>query len=72
LKSGARKFFAGVKEDEPAVRLYGDTAIVSGTSESKVEYKGRPSGGALRFTRVYVRRDGRWLMIATHATRRQP
>jgi uncharacterized protein (TIGR02246 family) len=72
LKSGARRFFADVREDDVAVRFYGDTAVASGTSDSKVEYRGRPSGGPLRFTRVYVKRDGRWLMIVTHATRRQP
>ncbi|HMF93996.1 MAG TPA: nuclear transport factor 2 family protein [Vicinamibacterales bacterium] len=70
LRSGARKFFADVTEDHVDVRVYGDTAVASGTSDSKVEYKGRPSGGPLRFTRVYIKRDGRWLMIVTHATRR--
>jgi ketosteroid isomerase-like protein len=70
LKSGARKFFADVKQDDFAVRVYGDTAIAAGLSDSKVAYKGKPSGGALRFTRVYVKRDGRWVMITSHATRR--
>jgi ketosteroid isomerase-like protein len=70
LKSGARKFFADVKQDDFTVRLYGDTAVAAGLSDSKVEYKGKPSGGALRFTRVYVKRDGRWSMIVSHATRR--
>jgi len=70
LRSGARKFFADVTEDHVDVRVYGDTAVAAGTSDSKVEYKGRPSGGPLRFTRVYIKRDGRWLMIVTHATRR--
>jgi len=70
LKSGARKFFADVKQDDFAVRVYGDTAVAAGISDSKVEYKGKPSGGALRFTRVYVKRDGRWVMITSHATRR--
>lgn len=70
LKSGARKFFADVKQDDFAVRIYGDTAVAAGLSDSKVEYKSKPSGGALRFTRVYVKRDGRWLMIVSHATRR--
>ena len=70
LRSGARKFFADVTEDHVDVRVYGDTAVASGTSDSKVEYKGRPAGGPLRFTRVYIKRDGRWLMIVTHATRR--
>jgi acetamidase/formamidase/ketosteroid isomerase-like protein len=70
LKSGARKFFADVKQDDFSVRVYGDTAVAAGISDSKVEYKGKPSGGALRFTRVYVKRDGRWVMITSHATKR--
>jgi ketosteroid isomerase-like protein len=70
LKSGARRFFADVKQDDFTVRVYGDTAVAAGLSDSKVEYHGKPSGGALRFTRVYVRRDGRWVMIVSHATRR--
>jgi ketosteroid isomerase-like protein len=70
LKSGDRKFFADVKQDDFSVRIYGDTAVAAGLSDSKVEYKGKPSGGALRFTRVYVKRDGRWMMIVSHATRR--
>jgi ketosteroid isomerase-like protein len=72
LKSGARKFSADVKEDELSIRINGDTAIAAGLSESNVTYKGRPSGGLLRFTRVYVKRDGRWVMLVSHATRRQP
>jgi ketosteroid isomerase-like protein len=72
LRSGARKFSGDVKEDEVTIRIHGDTAVAAGVSDSKVEYKGRPGGGPLRFTRVYVKRDGRWLMIVSHATRRQP
>src|SRR5438309_1626779 len=71
LKSGARKFDGGVEISDFSVRVYGDTAIAAGKSESKVTINGQPQGGSLRFTRVYVRRDGRWLMVATHATRRQ-
>jgi uncharacterized protein (TIGR02246 family) len=71
LKSGARKFDGGVEISDFSVRVYGDTAIAAGKSESKVTINGQPQGGSLRFTRVYVKRDGRWIMIATHATRRQ-
>src|SRR4051812_48910198 len=70
LKSGERKFFGDVKQDDFTVRVYGDTAVAAGISDSRVEYKGKPSGGALRFTRVYVKRDGRWVMVTSHATRR--
>jgi len=47
-----------------------DTAIAAGLSDSRLTFPGKPSGGPLRFTRVYVNRDGRWIMIASHATRR--
>ena len=70
LKSGVRRFFGDVKQDDFTVRVYGDTAVAAGVSDSKVEYNGKPSGGALRFTRVYVKRDGRWQMVVSHATRR--
>jgi ketosteroid isomerase-like protein len=72
LKSGDRKFSADVKEDELTVRIYGDTAVASGLSDSKVTFKGQVQGGPLRFTRVYVKRDGRWIMIVSHATSRRP
>ncbi len=72
LKSGDRKFSADVKEDELTVRIYGDTAVASGLSDSKVTFKGQVQGGPLRFTRVYVKRDGRWQMIVSHATSRTP
>src|SRR4051812_1274387 len=33
LKSGARAFSGAVKEDDVTVRVYGDTAVASGTSD---------------------------------------
>ena len=52
------------------VRVFGETAVVTGRSP----VKGRPGGRALvvpgqyRFTDVYVKRDGRWQAIASHST----
>jgi ketosteroid isomerase-like protein len=71
LASGARKFSGDVTETDVTVRFYGDTAVVSGSSQSTVTLNGRPQGGALHFTRVYVRRNGAWKMIVSHATTRQ-
>lgn len=70
LRSGARKFDF-VKQDEISVRIYGATAVASGFTDSKVQYNGQAQGGPLRFTRVYVKRNGRWQMIVSHATRRE-
>ena len=71
LKSGARKFSGDVTETGVSVRLYGDTAVVSGSSQSTVTINGQPQGGALHFTRVYVKRNGVWKMIVTQATTRK-
>ena len=72
LKSGARKFSGSVTESGVTIRVYGDTAVAAGSSNSTVTLNGQAQGGALHFTRVYVKRNGAWRMIVSHATRRQP
>ena len=72
LRSGARKFSGGVTESDVTVRQYGDTAVAAGSSNSAVTLNGQAQGGALHFTRVYVKRNGAWKMIVSHATTRQP
>jgi ketosteroid isomerase-like protein len=71
LKSGARKFSGGVTESDVTIRVYGDTAVAAGSSNSTVTLNGQAQGGALHFTRVYIRRDGAWKMIVSHATARR-
>jgi ketosteroid isomerase-like protein len=70
LKSGARKFTGSVSEDGVEVRLYGDTAVVAGSSDSTVTFSGQRQGGKLHFTRVFLKRGGAWRMIVSHATQR--
>ena len=71
LKSGARKFAGGVTESDVTIRFYGDTAVAAGSSTSTVSLNGQAQGGALHFTRVYIRRGGAWKMIVSHATTRR-
>ena len=54
--------------DELSVRLLGESAVVTGRTTIVV---GGPSPAtiALRFTDVFVRRAGRWLVVASQATR---
>jgi ketosteroid isomerase-like protein len=56
--------------DDLAVRLYGDTAVVTGrTSPKGWNAKGEPIGGQYRFLRVWVKRDRRWQVVAFQGTR---
>jgi ketosteroid isomerase-like protein len=54
--------------DQLAVRSYGDTAIVTGRTKATVS-GAAPQTVTLRFTDVFVRRDGRWIAVASQATR---
>ena len=53
--------------DDVKVRLYGDTAIVTGRTTVTSGETGQVV--QLRFTDVCVRRDGRWRIVASQATR---
>jgi ketosteroid isomerase-like protein len=57
-----------VADDEMKVAVYDDMAIVTGREQVKGTYKGRAGNFMLRFTNVYVRRDGRWQMVTHHST----
>lgn len=59
--------FASLISDQLNVRVFGDAAVVTG--RTTVTTKGdRPETVRLRFTDVFIRRDGRWLVVASHAT----
>jgi hypothetical protein len=61
--------------DEMKVYLYGQTAVVFGrvTTKARSSKDGREVTNQTRFTDVFVRRDGRWQIVAGHSSRiRQP
>ena len=55
------------KFDELSIRVFGDSAIVTGRNTVSIG-GAKPSTLTLRFTDVFVRRAGRWLVVASHAT----
>jgi uncharacterized protein (TIGR02246 family) len=68
FKSGERQITSYVRDDE-RVRVYGDTAIMTYHYTSTEAYKGRDDSSNDRLMRVFVKRDGRWQIIAGQETR---
>jgi ketosteroid isomerase-like protein len=55
--------------DDVQVRLYGDAAVLTGRVTTRQLVKGEERTGRSRFTDVFVRRDGRWQIVAGHSSR---
>jgi ketosteroid isomerase-like protein len=51
------------------IKIYDKTAVVTGHAKWRTSYKGKDSDNERRFTCVYVKRDGRWQMVALQVTR---
>jgi ketosteroid isomerase-like protein len=65
---GARPPMTKAEIDVDGVRLFGDVAIVTGRSVSAGRVDGRDISVTQRYTDVYVRRDGRWRIVASQGT----
>jgi len=70
IGSGALKL-ATVKYDSLTVQFYGDVAILRGVADNTGTFRGFPFAGKLRYTRIFVRRDGRWQAVAMQHTMMQ-
>lgn len=71
FQSGSFKYASRTISDLN-IRVYGDTAIVTGRSTQKGAENGKDYSGDYRFTRVYVKQNGRWLTVALQTTLIQP
>ncbi|PYO80182.1 MAG: hypothetical protein DMD63_01950 [Gemmatimonadetes bacterium] len=74
-----REFISTIKKQEliyesiaptqVRVRVYDGLALATGRSEMRVRNSAGLNSFTIRFTEVYVRRDGHWLLTAWQATR---
>ena len=51
------------------VRIFGNTALVSGTEVEKSRYRGKDSSGTYIWTDVFVLRKGRWQAVSSQSTK---
>jgi ketosteroid isomerase-like protein len=67
IKTGKIKLTANEVSDMK-VRVYGDTAVVTGKSSAQGTVGGRALKGPVMFTRVYVKANGKWRSVAFQQT----
>lgn len=70
--SSGKLDYQSIQPSEVQVRIYGtagDTAVMTGRAEMKVNAQGRDLAFASRFTSVWVKGDGGWRMAAWQSTR---
>ena len=70
IASGTLKL-TSVRYDSLSVRIYGDVAVLQGIADNTGVFHGFPFTGKIRYTRVFVRRDGRWRAVAMQQTSMQ-
>ena len=54
--------------DDVRVRMLGEVAVVTGRTTAEGSYRGAGVRVVLRFTDVFVKRDGSWQVIASQGT----
>lgn len=67
LESGELRF-ERLQFDDQRVRMYGETAVVTGRATTKGRGPQGEISGQFRYTRVYVRRSGQWQLVAFQGT----
>jgi ketosteroid isomerase-like protein len=66
-RSGRMKF-QRYQTSDLKVRVYGDAAVVSGRLQRARTLNGKTAEDDWRFTKVCVRRDQRWQVVAFHCS----
>jgi ketosteroid isomerase-like protein len=66
-KSGQLRYQA-IDVSDMVVRVYGDTAVVTARADVKGRQLGEDFSGPYRYTRVWVRHNGRWQAVSYQAT----
>jgi len=67
IASGALHL-TSISYDSLNVRVYGDVAVLTGIADNTGTMRGFPFSGRIRYTRVFVRRDGRWQAVLMQQT----
>jgi ketosteroid isomerase-like protein len=67
IKSGAYDV-QKMELDEVSVNVYGDTAVAFTSQKEVSKYRGKDNSGHYHFTNVWVKKDGKWQVVASHGS----
>ena len=67
VKSGAVKY-ENAKADDLNISIYGDAAVVTGRWKGKFIENGKTVEATERFSDFFVRQNGQWRCVASHAS----
>ena len=67
FREGPRKIIV-MEPEELSVRIYGDSAIMQGRLTTSVRDAGHVNTRKERFTEVFVKQDGQWLLVSEQET----
>ena len=62
--------FQSITTDDVQVRVYGNAAVETGRSTMDGQDKGKTVPRDTRFTRVWIKQQGRWRLVANHYSSR--
>lgn len=68
VRAGAFKY-ESMEHKDVVMRVYGNVVIVNGLTINKGHRQQRDVSGEFRYTRVYVKRGGRWQAVLSQYTR---
>lgn len=64
--------FQSIEISDLKIHVFDNTAVVAGTETLKGAFKGEDISGTYRYTDVWVKRNGKWQVVASQATKVQP
>jgi hypothetical protein len=67
VRSGKLKY-TSLSHSDVHVRVYENTAILTGRSASKYLQDGKPGGAPRSYLNVYIKREGQWRLVARQET----
>lgn len=67
FRSGQMKF-QRYQTSDIRIKVYGDAAVVTGRLQRNREINGRNVDDDWRFTKVYIRQNERWQVVAFHSS----